>query len=99
MITANLFSSDQRKWLFVFNSNFLCMNQPHRSAAMVPQRFDHPPPVGSSGCTRRSKAYLDARNRNVCFAPSTIIATVWLVRAASVLGCVIAFAQAGSVKP
>jgi hypothetical protein len=32
--------------LFVFNSNFLRMNQPHRSAAKSGQRFDHPPPLG-----------------------------------------------------
>src|SRR5258705_12304157 len=58
--------------LFGLSFNFLRMNQSHRSATIVPQRFDHPPPVGLRGRTRRSKAYLDDRNRNVCFAPDSV---------------------------
>src|ERR1700686_1323130 len=33
------------KWLFVFNSNFFCIDEAHRSATPSCQRFDHPPPV------------------------------------------------------
>ena len=33
------------KWLFVFNSNFLCMEESHRSGADKRQRYDHPPPM------------------------------------------------------
>ena len=50
-------------------ANFLPMNQAHRSALLSHQRFDHPPPVGLSGRTRRSKSDLDDRTRNVCFNP------------------------------
>jgi hypothetical protein len=31
------------KWLFVFNSDSLRMNQDHRSAGETNWRFDHPP--------------------------------------------------------
>jgi hypothetical protein len=46
---------------------FLRANEAHRSALLSHQRFDHPPPVGLSGRTRRSKSDLDDRTRNVCF--------------------------------
>src|SRR6267378_4080166 len=37
--------------LFGLSFNFLRMNQAHRSGADKRQRFNHPPPVGSSGRT------------------------------------------------
>src|SRR6187200_1142218 len=49
--------------------NFLRMKEDHRSALLSHQGFDHPPPVGLSGRTRRSKSDLDDRTRNVCFNP------------------------------
>jgi hypothetical protein len=30
------------KWLFAFNSNFVRVNQAHRSAGKILQGFDHP---------------------------------------------------------
>jgi hypothetical protein len=44
------------EWLFVFNSAAVHMNQDHRSAGEITERFNHPHPS-------------NVRNRNVCFHP------------------------------
>jgi hypothetical protein len=64
--------------LFALSSNFLHTNQSHRSAAIVPQRFDHPPPWARADALAYghrcfgSKADLDARNGMSMSALSTI---------------------------
>src|SRR5258706_7522931 len=37
-------AGSNRRWLFVFNSNFLPMKEAHRSAPSSRQRFEHPHP-------------------------------------------------------
>jgi hypothetical protein len=49
------FSANRAKWLFVFNSNFLRMNEAHRSAPNAAQRFEHPHPQRSRASIERAK--------------------------------------------
>jgi hypothetical protein len=48
--------------LFGLSFNFLRMNQPHRSAAIVPQRFDHPP-------SRLERTYSPVKIKSRCSQP------------------------------
>jgi hypothetical protein len=45
-------SQAARKWLFVFNSNFLRTKEDHRSASSSRQSFDRPPTPSAKGETR-----------------------------------------------
>jgi hypothetical protein len=47
-------------------------NQAHRSAAIVPQRFDHPPPPAPEWTYSRVKIRSWRSNRDVCFADSNL---------------------------
>ena len=50
------------EWLFVFNSAAVRMNQANRSAAIVPQRFDHPP-------SRLERTYSPVKIKSRCSQP------------------------------
>jgi hypothetical protein len=51
------------RWLFLFNSNFLRMNEAHRSAGKIAQRFDHPPPPAPEWTYSRVKIILALQSR------------------------------------